>query len=193
MDPEINLSLGRVTNTLCEGELLQLHHRDDLDIDEETYLEIVRRKTASLIGECCRLGTMLSGGTDTMRDAMYRYGVHVGMAFQIQDDLLDITGDEAVVGKSLHLDLDAGKVTLPLIRYLHRADETERSEVRSLFARGRAEKLRLRLVESPAVEEARDAAAQLVYDAKRELDAMPPSEARTLLTTLADAVVTRRF
>ena len=66
-DPTINSSLGAITNTLCEGELLQLHHRDDLDIDEETYFEIVRRKTASLIGECCRLGALLSGtGTPSL-------------------------------------------------------------------------------------------------------------------------------
>jgi len=193
MDPQINLSLGRVTNTLCEGELLQLHHRDDLDLDEATYFEIVRRKTASLIGESCRLGAALSGAAATMCDALYDYGVHVGVAFQIQDDLLDITGDEAVVGKSLHLDLDAGKVTLPLIRYLASADEAERTEVRRLFARGRAEKLRLRLVESAAVEEARAEAHRLVDLAKAALAALPDTPARSLLATLADAVISRKF
>ena len=80
-DPAINVRLGQVTNTLCEGELLQLHHRDDLDIDEATYLEIVRRKTASLIGECCRLGAMLSGASQPVCESMGRFGIKVGIAF----------------------------------------------------------------------------------------------------------------
>ncbi len=192
-DPAINLSLGEVTNTLCEGELLQLHHRDDLDIDEAAYLEIVRRKTASLIGACCRLGAVLSGAPTHVTDAMDRYGTAAGIAFQIQDDLLDITGEESIVGKSLHRDLDSGKVTLPLIRYLATAEPAERSEVRRLFAQGRAEKLRLRLIESSAVADAQQHAQVLVNQAKAELSVLPASEARELLSTLADAVITRRF
>jgi octaprenyl-diphosphate synthase len=192
-DPSINSSLGAVTNTLCEGELLQLHHRDDLDINEETYFEIVRRKTASLIGECCRLGSMLSGGGTDVCNAMFRFGNLLGTAFQIQDDLLDITGDEAIVGKSLRRDLDSGKVTLPLIRYLAAADQSERTEVRRLFAQGRAEKLRLRLLESTAVQDARNEARNLVDQAKTELSILPSGAARDLLSTLADAVISRRF
>jgi octaprenyl-diphosphate synthase len=192
-DPAINSSLGAVTNTLCEGELLQLHHRDDLDLDEETYFEIVRRKTASLIGECCRLGSILSDGSPAVRDAMCRFGNLLGTAFQIQDDVLDITGDEAIVGKSLRRDLDSGKVTLPLIRYLAAADQAERTEVRRLFAQGRAEKLRLRLIEGSAVQAARGEAQRLVDQAKAELSALPTGAARDLLSTLADAVISRRF
>jgi octaprenyl-diphosphate synthase len=192
MDPDINLGLGEVTNTLCEGELLQLHHRDDLDIDEATYLEIVRRKTASLIGACCRLGAALSGAGAYVTEALGRYGTAAGIAFQIQDDLLDITGEEAVVGKSLHRDLDSGKVTLPLIRYLAAAKPAERSEVRRLFAEGRAEKLRLRLIESRAVADAQRHAQVLVDQAKSDLAVLPASEARDLLGTLADAIITRR-
>jgi octaprenyl-diphosphate synthase len=192
-DPAINASLGAITNTLCEGELLQLHHRDDLDIDEETYFEIVRRKTASLIGECCRLGALLSDGGPDIRDAMCRFGNLLGTAFQIQDDLLDITGDESIVGKPLRRDLDTGKVTLPLIRYLAAADQAERSEVRRLFAQGWAEKLRLRLIESNAIEDARNEARSLIGRAKAELAALPAGSTHDLLATLADAVISRRF
>ncbi len=193
MDPQINLCLGNVTNTLCEGELLQLHHRDDLDIDEATYREIVRRKTASLIGECCRLGALVSDAAPAVCDSMYRFGTKVGIAFQIQDDLLDITGDEAVVGKSLHRDLDSGKVTLPLIRYLAAADSREATDVRRLFAQGRVEKLRLRLIESGAVQDAQREAEQLIEQAKTLLAVLPCDAARDLLATLADAVISRRF
>ncbi len=193
MDAQINLCLGNVTNTLCAGELLQLHHRDDLDINETTYWEIVRRKTASLIGECCRLGARVSDASPEVRDSMYRYGSTVGIAFQIQDDLLDITGDEAIVGKSLRQDLDSGKVTLPLIRYLASADPAEARDARRLFAQGRAEKLRLRLIESGAVRDAEQEAKRLIEQAKAELSVLPAGPARDLLATLADAVITRRF
>ncbi|MHC4413989.1 MAG: polyprenyl synthetase family protein [Planctomycetota bacterium] len=191
-DPAINLSLGEVTNTICEGELLQLHHRDDTDIDEPTYFEIVGRKTASLIGECCRLGAMLSGGTAAVRSSMRRFGTLLGVAFQIQDDLLDITGDEAIVGKSLGRDLDSGKVTLPLIRYLATADQAQRADVLRQFSQRNAEKLRSRLVASGAVADAQREASRLVEQAKAELSGLPMSPARDLLEALADAAVSRR-
>ena len=110
-DPSINVALGQVTNTLCEGELIQLHHRDDFGLDEATYLEIIRRKTASLIAACCRLGGALSGGDDAGLDALETYGCAVGTAFQIRDDLLDLIGESDVVGKSLGRDLDKARLT----------------------------------------------------------------------------------
>ena len=193
MEPAINLALGEITNTLCAGELLQLHHRDDYDIDETTYFEIVRRKTASLIGECCRLGAMLSNDDVTVSDAMRRFGTQLGIAFQIQDDLLDITGDENIVGKSLGKDLDAGKLTLPLIRCLAVADESQRAEVLALIAKRDADQLRRRLISCGSVEKTHEQATQLVEDAKTELGLLDQGPARELLRSLADAVISRRF
>lgn len=194
-DPTINLSLGEVTNTLCEGELLQLHHRDDCDLDEQTYLEIARRKTASLIGECCRLGAMLSDhdGSGSICRSMRSFGFQLGVAFQIQDDLLDITGDESIVGKSLGKDLDSGNVTLPLIRYLASANPADRSTTLRQFAQRNAEQLRIRLMESGAVRNAQREARYLVEHAKTELSCLVPSPARDLLAALAEAVISRRF
>ncbi|MFM8640421.1 MAG: polyprenyl synthetase family protein, partial [Planctomycetota bacterium] len=117
-DPALNLRLGEVTNTLCEGELLQLSHRDDLSLDEPTYFEIVRRKTAVLIGVCCELGGRLSGAPEPAVAALGRFGERLGTAFQVQDDLLDLEGREDVVGKSLGRDLEKGKLTLPVIVHL---------------------------------------------------------------------------
>ncbi len=192
-DPSINLALGEVTNTLCEGELLQLHHRDDYDLDEQTYFDIVRRKTASLIGECCRLGAIITCGDETIGEAMRRFGAGLGIAFQIQDDVLDITGEEQVVGKSLGKDLDAGKLTLPLIRYLSAADDQRRAQVVQLISTRDAAGLRSRLLEEGVVADAQRIAAELVEQAKAELDHLPPGPARDLLDTLAQAVVSRRF
>ena len=192
-EPAINVRLGEVTNTICEGELLQLHHRDDYDIDEATYLGNVRRKTASFIGECCRLGAILSDATVATGESMHRFGTILGIAFQIQDDLLDITGDEAIVGKSLGTDQESGKVTLPLIRYLAGADEVQRAVALAEFAEGRDGPLRERLRASGAVEEAHGQAKDLIEEAKGELSGLPPGAARDLLETLADTVVSRRF
>lgn len=192
-DPAINLALGRVTNTLCEGELLQLHHRDHLGLDEPTYFEIIRRKTASLIGAACRLGARLSGADPRVIDALGRYGEVMGIAFQIQDDLLDIMGEQEVVGKSLGRDLDKGKLTLPLILALRAAGPAERGALlRAIEARD-SDGIRSVLLASGAVEQAREAAVSLVNEARGELNIIAPGPARELLLTLADAVIDRRF
>ena len=86
--------IGRATNLVCEGELLQIDHRNNIDLDEETYLKIISRKTASLCAACCNLGARLAGADDGSRAAGNCMGCPLGVAFQIQDDILDIVGDE---------------------------------------------------------------------------------------------------
>ncbi|MCH2144582.1 MAG: polyprenyl synthetase family protein [Phycisphaerales bacterium] len=190
-DPLLNEMLGQVTNTLCEGELVQLSHRDDLSLDQATYIEIVRRKTAALVGVSCRLGARFSGADDALQDAMDRFGSSLGIAFQIQDDLLDLAGDPDVVGKSIGRDLATGKMTLPVI--LHLASEVghARGETLRLIEARDADGLRRRLIEDGAVDRARAHAEELVSEAKLELERLPMSSARDLLGTLADAVISR--
>ena len=127
-DPALNLRLGEVTNTLCEGELVQLSRRHDLSLDANTYFEIVRRKTAVLVGAACELGTRLAGGNTEETAAMRAFGEHLGVAFQIQDDLLDLMGDEATVGKSVGRDLEKGKLTLPMILHIANTRDAARQE-----------------------------------------------------------------
>ncbi|MCZ6834406.1 MAG: polyprenyl synthetase family protein [Planctomycetota bacterium] len=190
-DPSINLALGQVTNTLCEGELIQLHHREDCGLDEATYLEIVRRKTASLIAECCRLGAMISGADPHVSKALHRFGESLGIAFQIQDDLLDLIGEERIVGKSLGRDLEKGKITLPIIFYLQNATQAERGLGLKLIAQTDADALHTRLLDSGAVEQAGRVALDLVDQAKDELSVLQSGPARDLLMSMADAVITR--
>ena len=190
-EPSINLALGEVTNTLCEGELIQLHHRDDLSLDEATYFEIIRRKTASLVGACCRLGATLSGADAEVARSLEASGVALGIAFQIQDDLLDLAGEQAVVGKSLGRDLDKGKLTLPLILHLAEASPGERLDTLGLIERRASPELLQRLASSGSIGTARSRAATLVEDAKARLQVLPAGPARDLLCAMADAVVTR--
>lgn len=190
-EPSINLFLGETTNTLCEGELVQLHHRENLSLDEATYFEIVRRKTAVLVGACCRLGATLAGAPPRTVESMRNFGTSLGVAFQIQDDLLDLAGRPDVVGKTLGRDLEKGKLTLPLILHLARVSPRERSEAIELIERRDSSTLLARLLADGAVEHARQRAVALVEEGKRELSTIAPSPARDLLSAMADAVIAR--
>jgi octaprenyl-diphosphate synthase len=142
---EANVILAQTTQDMCVGELSQISTKLDFSIDEGRYEEIIRLKTATLFGAACRLGSV---GWETDRasiDALARYGEHFGMAFQIIDDCLDLTGDEREVGKSLGTDLAKGKLTLPVIRLLQRVPERKRQDVQEMIASldGVAEKRRM--------------------------------------------------
>ncbi len=190
-DPALNLRLGEVTNTLCEGELVQLSRRHDLTLDENTYFEIVRRKTAALVGVSCELGAMLAGADASASAAMRVFGESLGVAFQIQDDLLDLLGDEQTVGKSIGRDLEKGKLTLPMIMHIARTTGADRSSaLRAIEAKDGAA-LRTMLMRSGAIEAARARAVEIVEDAKRGLPATRRTHSRELLLELADRVVAR--
>lgn len=192
-DPALNLRLGEVTNTLCEGELVQLSHREDLSLDERTYFEIVRRKTAVLIGACCELGARLSGAPEESVAALRRFGEGLGIAFQVQDDLLDLGGREEVVGKSLGRDLEKGKLTLPVIIHLARGTPTQRERtIAAIRARDGAALLG-ELTAAGALAEARARAMAMVESARKELALVPPSPARDALDAAALAIVQRDF
>ncbi|MBL8991359.1 MAG: polyprenyl synthetase family protein, partial [Phycisphaerae bacterium] len=170
-------------------------------LDERTYFEIVDRKTASLIAAACRLGARHAGAGPDAAERFESFGRSLGIAFQIQDDLLDLTGDQAVVGKSLGKDLEKGKLTLPLIHHLAAAGPERRGRTLTLLEatsgphqRGAAEaSLAQALVETGSIDHARRAAERLVAQAKAALEPLPESPARALLLMMADAVVTRAF
>lgn len=194
--------IGEVSMTLCGGELLQLHYRDDYSLDEPTYFAILERKTAALIGVSCRLGAMLAGADKTTQDGLETFGRRLGVAFQIQDDLMDLLGTEAVVGKSVGKDLEKGKLTLPVLlhlgmiraegrgAFLARLGEAGRGEA---GAREVAAGLRDELVASGAVEAAKAKAGALVEEARSQLAGLPESGARGMLDLMAAAVVRREF
>lgn len=194
-------TIADATNTVCSGELLQLHHRDNWELDEATYFEMVRRKTASLCGTCCQLGAMLHNVPDHVAQGLYDYGEKLGIAFQIVDDLLDLTGREQTVGKTLGLDLKNGKVTLPVIRCLRDCDEHERHLLieqcrgtsRETALRADTDRIRRLLEDRGCVRYAVDHAAAFVADAKSAIDALPDSPAKDHLFDMADAVLTRTY
>jgi octaprenyl-diphosphate synthase len=203
--PAVSRMIADTTNTVCEGELLQLANRNNWDLDEATYFEIIRRKTASLTGGCCRLGAILhESAGDALGDTMYSYGEKVGIAFQVVDDLLDLVGEEKTVGKSLGRDLAKGKLTLPVIHHLATADPARRRHmlglIKSIGAEANADSVNLAsvaevraiVVASPSMDYARDWSGRLIEQAKTSLDVLPDSPARALLYDMADAVLSRK-
>ena len=110
--------ISETTRRMCEGELQQIENRGNFGLSESQYFEIIAGKTAALMACCCRLGAHYAGAKPEVCEALARYGYDLGVAFQIADDVLDLLGDEATVGKSLGTDLLKQKATLPLIRLL---------------------------------------------------------------------------
>jgi len=188
--------IAMCTNTVCEGELLQLDNRDNWELDEPTYFQIIRRKTAVLTGVSCRLGAMSSGGSPEICQRLERYGELMGTAFQIVDDVLDLTGDVSVVGKTLGKDLEKGKLTLPLIHRLAALGGEDRQQMLEMIDSHdprMIEQVGQLLAEGDSVAYARRCAEQRVAEAKGLLDALPPSPARGTLIRMADAVIARQF
>lgn len=190
-NPELNEALGRVTNVLCEGELLQLHLRDDLSIDRETYLEIVRRKTAALVGASGRLGARVLGGNDVMCNSLGEYGTRLGVAFQIRDDVLDLEGETEHVGKTVGRDLEKGKLTLPVILLLDEASDHRYNEVVEVIQAKDAVSVLELVRESGALDRALSIATQEVEMAKTQMRLAVSGPLETIFTELADTVLTR--
>jgi octaprenyl-diphosphate synthase len=110
--------LATTTNTIAEGEVMQLLNCNDPDISESSYLDVIRSKTAQLFAACAQLGAVISGQTPAVEAAMAAYGMHLGTAFQLIDDVLDYQADAQALGKNVGDDLAEGKPTLPLIHAL---------------------------------------------------------------------------
>ena len=186
--------IGRTTNQVCEGELLQIDNRNNWDLDEQTYLRIISLKTASLCATCCALGARLAGANEDEVRRFETYGLSLGVAFQIQDDILDVIGDADTVGKTLGIDVEKGKMTLPIIHFLHHAPAEHRALLRSLLVGGngdKAERVRNLILPSDSIVYAADRARELVDRARAQLPELADSEARRVLDAMAEFVVTR--
>ena len=187
--------LGRVTNEMTIGEMRQLLSHDRLSFDEGAYDLLIRSKTASLLAGACEVGAL--GAEPEQRAALARFGDALGMVFQIVDDLLDYTEDEAVTGKPSGLDLREHKVTLPLIAALPRLSEAGRRDVALLMRTEQpsAEQV-ARVVELVAdaggLEYARERAQRFAESADAELDRLPSSSAREALRASITYVLERR-
>lgn len=195
------MRVGEITSVVCEGEMMQVGAAGRMDLSEREYFQIIERKTAALIAVACELGARHASGLECSDDAarrMFDFGLRLGSAFQIQDDLLDLLGAAQVVGKPVGRDLEKGKLTLPAIHHLAHVDPARRGESERLFRdgaitpKGRAAIGRA-LERTGSVEYARAAAAGLVGEARTLLTGLPETGARSSLEALAGAVISRTF
>ena len=186
--------LADTTNQIAEGEVLQLLHVRNPDTDETAYLRVIERKTAILFAAATRLGALLAGVDERTQDAMHAYGLNLGYAFQIADDVLDYASDAATLGKNLGDDLAEGKMTLPLIHAMGHADHATRERLRAIVEQGDVDAL-------PDVIAAIDAHGSLAYSraraeefaalAEAALAGLPDNDATAALRGLAHYAVGR--
>jgi octaprenyl-diphosphate synthase len=165
-------------------------------LTEEDYLKIIAAKTAELWACCCQLGAHYAGADRRCEDGLRQFGHHLGVSFQIADDLLDLLGDEPTVGKSLGTDLGKRKPTLPVIEALRRASPAERCQLLALLAGeedGQAGSLIAWLERFGAVDYARAKARHYADNARVCLTPLPASPARQMLERLVDYVVQRQY
>ena len=188
--------LCEVTLRMIEGELYQLTKNGDADISEEQHFDIIRRKTAYLFGGCAQIGGMLGNVSDDQAQALREYGFNLGIAFQLVDDLLDLTGDAGALGKPIGADLREGKMTLPLIHLLQQNEEVGQRIVRDIIASRSVtdaqwnELLRI-LSEHRSIDYAYRRATEFAERAKKPLYTFPPSSGRNALLALPDYVLSR--
>lgn len=187
--------MARVTNEMTVGEMRELEAHDALEYSEDKYDHMIRAKTASLMSGACELGGLRAGGE--ARDALKRYGLYLGMAFQVADDVLDYTGTERVTGKPTGLDLREHKITLPLIAALPRMTATERRLVQQLMTvPAPADDLIGSVIEvveqRGGIAAARERAQQLTLSADAQLEAVPPGRARDALRETLTYAIERR-
>ncbi len=189
-------TLARATVSMTEAEVFQLQLKRSGVTSEADYLRIITQKTASFISACCRIGALLGAAAPARVEALTRYGLDVGVAFQISDDALDFVADQARFGKAIGADLREGKRTLPLIAVLERARPAELERARGLLRRralepAELEEIRQLVLEHDGVEYARARAHAYALEAKADLEVFPPSEERETLALVADFVVDR--
>ena len=188
--------LADATNVIAEGEVMQLINCHNPDIEENGYLEVIRCKTAKLFEAATRLGAILGGAPREQEDAVAEYGMHLGTAFQLIDDVLDYSGEQGVIGKNLGDDLAEGKPTLPLIYAIKRGSPQQAQLVRGAIQHGGREDLGavIEAIRSTgALDYAREQARLEARSAGDAIGRLPRSRHQDYLLQLADFAVTRNF
>lgn len=187
--------LADATNIIAEGEVLQLMNCHNADIEIADYLRVVRYKTAKLFEAAAQLGGILGNVPAAVESDLAAYGAHLGTAFQIVDDVLDYSGNEGEIGKSLGDDLAEGKPTLPLIHVIKYGSQVQSDLVRQALESGGREtfeEIIAAVKATGALEVAMEVAKAEAVAAKKALDALPDSQYREALLELSDFAVERR-
>jgi len=187
--------LTGVTRKMTEGEILQLTLLGDAEISEAQYFDVLKRKTAYLFSASCEIGAILGGASEQQQTALRDYGLYLGTAFQLIDDVLDFTSSEEALGKAAGADLLGGKVTLPLI-YLRDTDSQGRELIQTVLREGKyssvgQQDLLEAIVRTGALEQARARANEYAESACTALEILPDSEYSESLRALPTYILDR--
>ena len=189
--------LTGLTQMMVEGELLQLDHQGRIDLSEQDYLNLVNRKTACLFSVSARLGAVVAGAEDGLETLLGDYGWHVGMAFQLVDDILDFTSSAQTLGKPVGSDLREGKVTLPLILALEACAPAERAQIETVVRERAYQSVTLAAVlglieKYGGISQARRRAAALAGRARELAAKLPESPYKAALASIPELVIERQ-
>ncbi len=194
-NPEIMDVITETTLLMSEGEVLQLLHLDDTELTEEEYYEVIYRKTAVLMACACKVGALIASEDFEFSQNLYNFGLNLGMAFQVIDDLLDYTSSET--GKDQGKDFLEGKVTLPVILALKNAENNHKEEILRLLKTKETKKKDFQrmyelLNQYKAFENTLEKGKEFVNKAKEQLKELPSSPFKEALNFLADYLLTRK-
>ncbi len=187
--------LTSLTRKMTEGELIQLTTLGKTDITEAEYFDVLQRKTAYLFSACCEIGAILANASEAEQAALRDYGMNLGTAFQLADDVLDFTAHETVLGKASGADLLEGKLTLPLI-LLVKKDESVQKDLEKIMRDGdyqtiSRERLLAKLEEAALLNQTRDRAYEFAERAVKNLEQLPESEYRIALEEIPSYMIER--
>ena len=188
--------LSHSTNTIAEGEVLQLLNCNDASTTEARYLEVIHYKTAKLFESASQLGAVVTAQDEAIEQAMAKYGMHLGTAFQLIDDVLDYSASSEDMGKNVGDDLAEGKPTLPLIYAMAHGSETEAALIREAIEKGGLDEIEAitRTIETTgALDYTREIARKEAELAIAQLDVIPDSDYREAMITLAHFSVDRKY
>ena len=188
--------LAQATNIIAEGEVLQLLNIHDADVTDEAYLKVINYKTAKLFEAATRLGAIICNASERDEQAMAEYGMRLGTAFQLIDDVLDLSGDSGAIGKNLGDDLAEGKPTLPLLYAMRNGNPQQRDTIRRAIEQGGLEELPTviqAVKETGALEHVRKLARQEAELGCAAIAHLPPSDYHTALLDLARFAADRSF
>jgi len=180
--------MSEATNTIAEGEVLQLLNLGDPEISEQAYFRVIRNKTAKLFEAACRLGGVIAGCDERMEKTLARFGNCLGMAFQVADDVLDYDGDGATMGKNVGDDLAEGKPTLPLIHARSRATPADVVLIDRTIREGGTENMQqvIRIVhQTGALASAMQTATELADEAEQAIAGLPDTQWSEAMRQLA--------
>ncbi|CAN2040598.1 octaprenyl-diphosphate synthase [Candidatus Magnetomoraceae bacterium gMMP-15] len=189
--------IADVTSAMSQGEINQMMNKRNLKLSEKEYMQVIHAKTAVLIQAACQCGAILANACDEKQQALADYGFNLGLAFQMADDLLDYVADTKILGKSTGADLREGKLTMPVIYTLERADKKDRAKMHEIISDEKFsfldfENLLSLLKKYGGIKYTQKKAVDFVNTAKKSLSVFDESQTKDTLLKIADYVVARK-